>query len=130
MRFAGETEINLIQIYDYFEFGFEYRYDLRKDAVTFVRVDERKLTGRFKWTLRQSGMLHVEAVYRRLSASVSSAGYDLTKGWAIGNNWNTILSFDYQLRSSLSISATYFGRWRGLSVPSHTGQIELTAYLK
>ena len=126
-EYKGEIGYRVLKVLKYLELGSNFRYEYRHDAVTGNRVDERVVIVPISWTMKQSGILRMEGRWHKLTASRPSPGYDLTRGWLIGDNYNTTLTLHQQLKSGLKVSVMYRGRWRSTLPPRHTGQIEMTA---
>ena len=126
VKVGGEVEITVKSAE--IEYGLEYGYTHHRDAVDGIELDQRRLTPRCVWTT-MTGAIRLEGDWRLLTATNSSAGYDLTGGWAVGDNWSVSVTADYQIRSNLTLNGLYRGVWRGTAEPSHIGMIELTASL-
>ncbi|MCF7810456.1 hypothetical protein K9N50_05665 [bacterium] len=124
-----ETGLTLHYPLSPFEYGLTYGYDRRRDSVQDAGVDERRLAPRFTWTIGTSGRLRVEGVWRYLTATTEYPGYDLARGWVVGNNWTLDVGLDYNIGNNVTATAYFRGRWRGDYAPSNSGLIEFSAKL-
>jgi hypothetical protein len=124
-----ETGVTLHYPLSPFEYGLTYGYDRRRDSVQDAGVDERRLSPRFTWTISTNGRARIEGVWRYLTASSEYPGYDLARGWVVGNNWTLDVGLDYNIGNNVTATAYFRGRWRGDYAPSNSGLIEFSAKL-
>lgn len=104
-------------------------YEFRRDDLHSKSVIERSLKPRISWFISPTSSLRLEGRWLNLATDSENAGYDLMQSWERGNNFTVSLNADYRLHSNLTLTAYYYGRWRGHRSPRHTGLIELTASL-
>jgi len=106
-----------------------YGYEERKDPNQDISVIERDWKSGITWKLSQSGSVRADIQWLNLTSNRKSPGYDLDRGWEIGNNFLTSVYTDYRLRDNLRLTANYRGRWRGQRAPRHEGMVEMTVTL-
>lgn len=127
---GGETEVILNTESHRLEYGLGFSYEKRSDRITSGKAFDRAVKPRIEWHIsRSTAVVRIDAEWRHLNSSTPSAGYDLTRSFALGDNWTANATIDYQLKTNFSLRAFYRGRWRGSKPPSHIGQIELTVTL-
>ena len=115
-RFRIDSDLN---------FGYEERHDPTRD----ISVIERNWKSGLTWKLGHSGSVRLDCQWLRLTSNRKSPGYDLARGWEVGDNFLITLNTDYRFKENLNFTAQYRGRWRGSRTPRHEGLIEMTVTL-
>jgi len=101
----------------------------RREAVTGGSVTERRIAPSLRLPLRAEGSVRLEGEWRQLTGSGKVTGYDLTRGWSIGDNWTASASLDYRIGKNLTASALLRSRWQERRAPLVSGLAEMTATL-
>ena len=126
---GGDCEMTLKQTGSPLEFGIGFGYYQRRNDVSNISLIERRWQPRIVWTVGVNGAARFNAEWRRINAGSPYPGYDLDQGYSVGNSYKVSISFDYRLRSNLTVTTYYRGRWRGNRAPSHDGLVNFTATL-
>jgi len=126
---GGEAELSLPGPLHNSEATLKGGLERRREAVTGGTIVERRIEPALRLPIGTGGSVRIEGEWRQLTGSGKISGYDLTRGWSVGNNWTASGSLDYRLGKNLTASALLRSRWQGRHAPLVSGLAEMTATL-